>query len=191
MSRRRNFTLSEAELQVVEQAITSHPEAEVVKRAMALRLLHHEHRPQAVAHMLVVNLSTIYNWCRRWEAEGLAGLVNRPKSGRPRKADATYCQHLAEALERDPGEYGYTFTIWTTERLRAHLERVTGISLSRGRFALLMNDLGYVYRRPKRDLTAKQDQEAKQQAAELLDELKKGQKAVISSFSLWTKRPSA
>jgi putative transposase len=189
MSRRRSFTLSETELQVVEQAISSHPEAEVMKRAMALRWLHLGHRPQAVAKMLVVNSSTIYNWCRRWAAEGLDGLVNRPKSGRPRKADERYCHLLEEALETDPAAYGYNFTIWTADRLRAHLEEQTGIRLSRGRFALLMEDLGYVYRRPKRDLASKQDQEAKQQAADLLDELKKGQKVVISSFSLWTKRP--
>src|SRR5438128_1579431 len=108
MSRRRNFTLSEAELQVVERAITSHPETEVVKRAMALRLLHRGHRPHDVAEMLVVNLSTVYNWCRRWAAEGLDGLVNRPKSGRPRKADEQYCRLLEQALETDPAIYDYS-----------------------------------------------------------------------------------
>ena len=189
MPKRRDFKLSEEELRAVEEAIAHDERPEVVKRAMALRLLHRGHRPEEVADMLVVTASSVYNWCRRWESEGVAGLVNRPKSGRPRKADADYCQQLAEALERDPGEYGYPFTIWTTDRLRAHLERVTGINLSRGRFAVLMDDLGYVYRRPKRDLAAKQDQDAKQQAAALLDELKKGQEVVISSYSLWTKQP--
>lgn len=191
MSRRRNFTLSEAELQVLEKAITTHPDIEVVKRAMALRLLHRGHSPQEVAEMLVVNLSTIYNWCRRWAAEGLDGLVNRPKSGRPRKADDHYCQLLEEALETNPAASGYAFTIWTSDRLRTHLEQQTGISLSRGRFAELLERQGYVFRRPKKDLASKQDQTAKQQAAELLDELKKGQNRVISSFSLWTKPPSA
>lgn len=189
MSRRRNFTLSEAELQIVEQAITSHPETEVVKRAMAVRLLHRGHRPQEVAEMLLVNLSTVYNWCRRWAAEDQDGLVNHPRSGRPHEADEQYCRLLEQALETDPAIYDYRFTIWTSDRLRAHLEQQTGICLSRGRFALLMEDLGYVFRRPKPDLASKQDQEAKQQAAELLDELKKGQNKVISSFSFWTKRP--
>src|SRR5690606_2448841 len=124
-------------------------------------------------------------------AEGLAGLIDRPRSGRPRKANEKYCQLLGEALEVDPESFGYTFTVWTSDRLGAHLERLTGIRLSPGRFSSLMDELGYVYRRPKRDLIAKQDQQAKQQAAELLDELKRGQKVVISSFSLWTKPPSA
>ena len=181
--------MSDEELRAVEEAIAHDERPEVVKRAMALRLLHRGHRPEEVADMLMVTASSVYNWCRRFESEGVTGLVNRPKSGRPRKADAHYCQQLAEALERDPGEYGYPFTIWTTDRLRAHLERITGIRLSRGRFAVLMDDLGYVYRRPKRDLAAKQDQDAKQQAAALLDELKKGQNVMISSYSLWTKQP--
>lgn len=190
MTKRIDFSLSNEQLERLEEAIKFDERPEVVKRAMALRLLHYGHRPEAVAEMLLVTASTIYQWHHRWEAEGVDGLVDRPKSGRPRKADENYCKLLAEALEVDPGSFGYAFTVWTGDRLRVHLDRLTGISLSPGRFSILMDELGYVYRRPKRDLTAKQDQDAKQQAAELLDELKKGQNAVISSFSLWTKRPS-
>jgi transposase len=96
---------------------------------------------------------------------------------------------LDEALNSDPASYGYSFTIWTTARLRQHLEQRTGIRLSQGRFVELLEREGYVFRRPKKDLQAKQDKTAKQQAADLLDELKRGQKVVISSFSLWTKQP--
>jgi transposase len=191
MPKQMDFTLSNEQLETLEEAIKFDERPEVVKRAMALRLLHYGYRPQVVAEMLLVTPSTVYQWHHRWETEDMAGLVDRPRSGRPRKADENYCQLLAEALELDPERFGYAFTVWTSDRLRAHLERLTGISLSSGRFSILMDELGYVYRRPKRDLTAKQDQDAKQQAAELLDELKRGQKVVISSFSLWTKPPSA
>jgi putative transposase len=191
MTKRMNFRLSDDELSALEEAIKTDERPEVVKRAMALRLLHKGQRPEEVAEMMMVTPSTIYQWHHRREAEGLAGLVDRPRSGRPRKADANYCQLLGEILELDPVTFGYTFTVWTTDRLRAHLEKATGISLSRARFALLMQDLGYVYRRPKRDLTSKQNKTAKEQAAELIDELKKGRKLTILSFSLWTKPPLA
>jgi hypothetical protein len=68
------------------------------------------------------------------------------------------------------------------------LEQKTGIRLSTGRFTMLLEREGYVYRRPKQDLTVKQDQAAKQQATELLDELKKGRNTPTLSFSLWTKQ---
>ena len=64
--------------------------------------------------------------------------------------------------------------MWPSERLRNRLEQATGIGLSQSRFAMLLEREGYVYRRPKRDLTAKQDKTVKQQAAELLDGQKRG-----------------
>jgi hypothetical protein len=49
---------------------------------------------------------------------------------------------------------------------------------------------GWVYRRPKEDLGAMQDKEARQWAEEFLEELKKvPSKSRLSSYSLWTKRP--
>jgi transposase len=190
MPKRREFTLSNEDLKVVEDTIAHDKRPEVVKRAMALRFLHLGHSTEDVAEMMLVGVSTIYTWWRRWEAEGVTGLANKPKSGRPSKATAEYCQKLDEALEQDPAAYGYTFTIWTLDRLRDHLEAETGIRLSRGRFQILMKKRDYVYRRPKRDLQSKQDADAKAQAAALIEELKKGQNLIISSSSLWTKRPS-
>jgi hypothetical protein len=68
------------------------------------------------------------------------------------------------------------------------LTQVSGINLSNGRFADLLKQMDYVYRRPKADLRHKQNLEAKAQVAALLEELKKGQQITIASFSLWTKR---
>jgi len=181
--------LTDEEHQQLEAIITHGEKPEAVKRAMALRLLSQGQHPAAVGAMLLVTENTIYAWRRQWQEEGLKGLYYRPKSGRPRKSNPEYCRLLEETLEIDPASYGYTFTVWTSDRLRQHLEQQTGISLSRGRFAILMEDMGYVYRRPKRDLTTKQDQNAKQQAAELLDELKKGRNRPIASYSLWMKQP--
>ena len=79
--------------------------------------------------------------------------------------------------------------MWTVERLRQHLEKETGIDLSEPRLRALLKRKGYRYRRPKHDLGHLQDKEAKAQAAELLDELKKRSSETISSASLWTKRP--
>jgi transposase len=69
----------------------------------------------------MVSLPTIYDWHRLWREKGVEGLANQPRKGRPPKADATYFQKLEEALEKEPSECGYGFTIWTTDRLRQHL----------------------------------------------------------------------
>jgi transposase len=96
---------------------------------------------------------------------------------------------LLEVIEKEPGEFGYDFSIWTIDRLRAHLEKETGISLSESRFRALLKRKGYRYRRPKHDLGHLQAKEAKADAAEVLEGLKKRSSETISSSSLWMKRP--
>lgn len=173
----------------MEAVIEASRDARAVKRALALRMLHTGQTPEEVAQPMLVTLTTIYNWRDRWEAEGIAGLANRRKVGRPRKATAAYRQQLSQAVETDPTTYGYSFTVWTLERMRDHRLQATGIHLSSGRFAALLAELGYVYRRPKPDLAARQNAEAKAQASAILEELKKGRHKTIANFSLWTKRP--
>jgi transposase len=189
MSRRVNFTLNETELAELEQAMNYSPHAEVRQRAIAIRLLGMGHPPEEVAKMVMVKANTVWAWHRRWRKGGVIGLQDEPRVGRPRKATAEYCRILEETLNSEPAEHGYNFTVWTMDRLRGHLEQKTGIRLSQTRFAMVLEREGYVYRRPKRDLSSKQDQSAKDHAAKLIEELKKGRSKGISSFSLWTKQP--
>jgi len=173
MSRRIDFTLTDEQLAAVEHAMSHSPLPEVRQRATAIRLLHLGHKPEAVAEMLAVGTSTVWTWHRRYRAEGLEGLANKPKSGRPAKADANYLVEVERAIDTDPRDLGYAFSVWTINKLRKHLAKQTGILLSYTRFRALLNKHDYVYRQPKHDLSDLQDDEAKAAAEELLDWLKK------------------
>jgi len=83
--------------------------------------------------------------------------VNRPKSGRPVKATASYVAELEKVVEQDPQELEYAFSIWTTERLRLHLKTKAGIELKPTQFKALLKENDFVYRRPKHDLGNLQD----------------------------------
>jgi transposase len=181
------YQLKRKELAEVEKAIRQDQRAEVRQRAMVIRLLHLGQKPAAIAKQQMVSAPTIYNWHKLWREQGIEGLANRPKTGRPAKATEAYCQKLEELLEKEPAEFGYRFAIWTSDRLRAHLEKETGILLSESRFRALLKKRGYRYRRPKHDLSHLQDKKAKKKAEKLLDEMKKRASETISSSSLWTK----
>ena len=189
MNRLIDFTLNEAQIGDVEQAINHAPQPEVRQRAIAIRLLHLGHAPEAVAEMLMVAPSTVWNWHRRYRADGISGLANRARSGRPAKADSHYLAEVERALDTDPRELGYAFSVWTINKLRKHLEQRTGILLSYTRFRALLRKQAYVYRQPKHDLSDLQDAEAKVAAEAFLDWLKKSPSPTLpSSSSLWTKR---
>ena len=184
---RRVYQLKPKELVEIEQAIRQDKRAEVRQRAMAIRLLHLGQKPSEVAEQQLVSVPTIYNWHKLWREGGIEGLANKPKTGRRAKATEAYCQKLEEMLDQEPSEYGYRFAIWTTDRLRAHLEKEMGILLSESRFRALLKKKGYRYRRPKHDLSHLQDKQAKKKAEKLLEEMKKRASETISSSSLWTK----
>ena len=181
------YQLKPKELAKVEKAIRQDKRAEVRQRATVIRLLHLRQKPEAIAEQQMVSVPTIYNWHKLWREQGLEGLANKKKPGRPAKATEAYCRKLEEMLEKEPSEYGYGFAIWTSDRLRAQLEKETGILLSEGRFRALLKKKGYRYRRPKHDLSHLQDKAAKQKAEKLLEEMKKRASETISSSSLWTK----
>jgi transposase len=189
MPKSLNFTLSETDLEIVSQAIKKDKRPEVIQRAMALRLLHEGQKPKEVAQLMSVSQPTIYDCHHRWQENGLEGLANQAKSGRPRKADTAYVSLLEQVIDQDPQELGYSFTIWTMQRLRLHMEKETGVLLGKTQFRTLLKENDFVYRRPKHDLKQLQDAEAREAAEEWLERQKKEPKQVRSTFSLWTKAP--
>jgi transposase len=189
MPKQLNYTLTENELSIVRRAIARDKRPEVRHRATALQLLHQGMKPEVVADTLGVSLGSIYKWHARWRTGGLDALANQPKSGAPRQADEAYWQRVGEVVEQEPSQLGYDFTVWTAERLRAHMAAETGIELSVNRFRVVMRERGYVYRRPKHDLKSLQDPDARTAAEAWLDELKKRRWPASSTSSLWTKRP--
>ena len=136
-------------------------------------MLHLGYTPSQVAEAMHIERKTLYRWLERWQLAGVGGLENHAKVGRPRKAIQSYREVLAETLAQEPAAYGYTFAIWTVGRLSEHLAQVTGITLSVNRLRDLLKREGYVYRRPKHDLTYRQDPTARQAAEEHLEMLKK------------------
>lgn len=191
MSRRLNFTLTDEQLTEIEQAINHSSHPEVRQRAIAIRLLHLGQKPEQVAESVMVTAATIYGWHKRWREEGVEGLRDKARSGRPLKADEAYIARLHKLLERDPRDLDLPYTIWTINRLRLYLAEETDILLSYTRFRSLLSRLGYRWKQPKHDLRHLQDASAQETAAEVLDWLKKTSKMIRfpgPNSSLWTKR---
>jgi len=142
-------------------------------KATGVRLLHLGKKPAAVAEILNVSQATVFNWHGEWRAEGIAGLRDNPRSGRPPLADEAYRAQVEALLETDPTTLGYGFTCWTLQRLITHLAQATGIEVSINTMRSVLARQDYVCRRPKHDLKPLQDATARATAKALLADLKK------------------
>jgi len=96
-----------------------------------------------------------------------------PRSGRPLIGTAAVRAQVEQLLEAALTTLGYAFTVLTAGRLLRHVREQLGLAMHKNTLRHLLDALGFVYRRPKHDLTALQDSEAKAEAKTLFDDLKK------------------
>lgn len=189
MTRTNGYLLNDGRLAELVNALATDKRADVLRRCNVVHLLHLGHSLVEIETRLGVDRVTAWNWHPRFENEGVEGLHDKKRQGRPRKVNDAYLEVLEEALSTSPGAYGYDFAIWTHARLLEHLYHKTGIQISLRTLATLMRELGYVYRAPTTSVKHLQDPQAVAQAEASLEALKKGREKTSTNSSLWTKLP--
>lgn len=178
-----------------QQALLRHlsrtdPDPRVRRRGHALLLLSDGHSVSAVARLFATAPHRVRAWRSRFLASGRHGLADEPRPGRPPKLDAAALAFLREALEASPQTYGLPVTIWSIRDLRAVLAHRLGVRVCTATVHRAVQRLGYRYRRPRHDLTHRQDQEAVAAAEDVLTWLRK--KAVTPPAScVWSTSTSA
>jgi transposase len=107
--------------------------ARVVERAKMIVLMHEGERVPAVAERLGVGADVVRGWLKRFNAEGLDGLKDRPRSGRPATYTPEQVGEVIAASLSKPDTLGLPFGSWTLDRLQAYLHEVKGIPIKRTR----------------------------------------------------------
>ncbi len=100
---------------------------------------------------------TIRYWLGRYETEGVAGLADAPRSGRPVLADVAYTAALEAAVDTSPRALGLEFDVWTSASLSAYLAQTTGVRIAPGWVRALLSEWGYACGRPKHTLSHLRD----------------------------------
>lgn len=141
--------LKKAERLELSRLLHSREDGRVVRRAQMILQSSQGIKVPTIASTWDTTIQTVLKTIHRFNAEGLVSLVDKPRSGRPRKATEHYVEVLKEAVQRSPRDLGYPFSSWTLERLREHVGHQTGVLLNPRYLSSLMGKHGIVYRRPK------------------------------------------
>jgi len=150
-------SLTTAERTELAGLIRASRDARVLRRAQMIRLSIQGKTATEIGALWEVSGQLVRKIINRFNDEGIAGLANRPRQGRPRKTNTRYVQLLKQAVSVSPRELGYAFTCWTLDRLREHLARKTRIVLSAVHLSRLMAEHQIVYRRPKHGMAHLRD----------------------------------
>jgi transposase len=182
--------LSKEESKEMDEALRRWRDAVEVRRVRAVRLSSRRWPVPRIAEALDVTRTSVRRWIRLYEAEGLEGLKTKPRPGRPAKVDDEYRHLLVEVVETPPRQLGYSFNRWTLAHLGLYMDKETAISVCPSHLRRILKELGYVYKRPRHDLSHKRDPEIYRLKKAELDDLKKGLSSPKppTTCSLWTSR---
>jgi transposase len=126
--------LSKEELATVRRLAHSRTApARTVERARIIWLASQGWSMAAIGRTLQRSHPTVRLWLGRFNAHGLAGLQDVPRSGRPARYSAAPVGQLIELALTDPDTLDLPFGCWTLDRLQYYANEVLGIPIKRAR----------------------------------------------------------
>jgi transposase len=98
--------------------------------------------------------ATVGRWLKRYLAEGLEGLQDAPRPGRPAEITAEYRAALLAAVRRRPRSLRLPFSLWTLQRLADYLAERTGVRVSDETVRRALKQAGIVLSRPQHQISS-------------------------------------
>lgn len=149
--------LSEQEVSELKRLHRQTTDANVRSRCDMILLSNESLSPPQIANRVRFSHDTVSRYIARYEAEGISGLLTRPRSGRPRKVTTAYEKRLLELVEQEPREASMPFSNWTTANLATELAKQTGIEIGPRQVENYLKQHDWRLRRPVRTVKHKQD----------------------------------
>jgi len=106
-----------------------------------------------VAYWLGDAPRTIQLWVHRFEEQGLSGLMDRFRTGRPRRLSPEQPMVVDKALRSTPQEYSLNGHLWDGKTLSAFISQEFGVHLGVRQCQRLFRQLGFRYRKPRPMIT--------------------------------------
>jgi transposase len=126
--------LSEAERTQIRRLSQSRKAAvRTVERAQIIQLASEGLLVPAIAQRLEIGKDVVRQWLKRFNAEGLVGLRDRPRSGRPTTYSPEQVGVMIATALTDPQQLGQPFGCWTFQRLACYLNEEKGIGIKPSR----------------------------------------------------------
>lgn len=103
----------------------------------------------AVADYLGDPERTVRLWIHRYQVDGLQGLIENERSGRPPRITEKQLNQIASALRAKPEDVGMNGGIWDGKTLSAFIRKSFGIPLGMRQCQRLFRQLGFRLRKPR------------------------------------------
>src|SRR4051794_17708448 len=141
-------SMTPEEQQALDELLRSRPApVRLVERARIVRAAADGQSAPTIAAAVGCSRPTVYAWVRRFNEQGIAGLQERHRAGRPPTYTAEQRAEVVAAALTDPKGLGLPFGCWTLDRLRAYLNEHKGLPIKRSRIDEILAEEGLRWRK--------------------------------------------
>ena len=116
-----------------------------VVEAVALR----KEPVEVVARIHNIPLRTVFDWLARYRQGGWHALIEKNRQGRPKKITGDDMKWLYDAITMgNPLNYKLPFCLWSSNNIRALLQKERAVNLSKSSICRLLGHLGLTPQKP-------------------------------------------
>ena len=127
-------TLTNEETETIKRLAYARTEAaRLVERARMIWLASQGTGEAAIAQELRVKVRTVRKWLTRFNAAGVDGLTDAPRSGRPATYTPEQVGEVVATALTNPQTLGLPFGCWTLDRLEVYLNEEKALPMKRSR----------------------------------------------------------
>jgi len=166
--------VSQKELNTIKFAMDTEKKARIFKRYQALYLFLSGKSCREVAEIVGITKDTVSNIHQTYRNEGLNGIPDKPKSGRPPRLNEEQRAKLKEViLRKAPSEVGFPSDFnWTAGLIAKYIKREYGYDYSIRGVTGMFERMGLSYTRPTYVL-AKADKQKQEEFVQDFEKVKK------------------
>lgn len=105
-----------------------------------------------IATILKVHRSKVSIWLQNWQQDGMEGVLEGHRTGRPPALSDHQRQKLADILDSGPVAYGFTTGVWTSPMVRRVIEEEFSVAYHPAHVSRILHEIGFSVQRPKKAL---------------------------------------
>jgi transposase len=146
----RKLVIADADVMrlAIQQELARSDESRYNHRLHGLLLVTGGHSCPQVADVFGEDRRTVQRWVTRFETQGLTGLRDGARSGRPATLSTKQWAALGRDLRRDPQKLGHAGHLWDGKLLAAHLRLHYKVRLGVRQCQRIFGHMGFRLRKP-------------------------------------------
>lgn len=147
--------IKQAELEKLQELYDKTQDVRLRTRAQIILLSSEQNMTTPQISVIVrLNDQTVRRWMRRFNAEGINGLADKPRPGAPGKVTSEYCEQLLGVVRQRPRALNQDYSLWSLERLADYMTEETGIRVSVDTVRRRLKAGGIVLSRPQHTISS-------------------------------------